>query len=52
MTIDDATVARLITEQFPGLSPLPLGFFASGWDNTTYRRNSLFGRTQQWKRTK
>lgn len=37
VTIDDATVARLIAEQFPSLSQLPLRFFASGWDNTTYR---------------
>jgi aminoglycoside phosphotransferase (APT) family kinase protein len=40
VSIDDATVARLIAEQFPALAELPLTFFASGWDNTTYRLGS------------
>jgi len=37
VTIDDATVGRLIADQFPDLAHLPLTFFASGWDNATYR---------------
>jgi aminoglycoside phosphotransferase (APT) family kinase protein len=36
LTVDSALARRLLAEQFPQLSELPIRLFGAGWDNTVY----------------
>ncbi len=41
-SVGDVLAARLIEEQFPGLSPIRIDSFGAGWDNTAFLVNERF----------
>jgi aminoglycoside phosphotransferase (APT) family kinase protein len=42
LDIDEALIRRLLDEQHPDLSALPLVFFAEGWDNALWQLGAEF----------